>query len=251
MQKTFYIMLISFLLVGCSKTTPNGYITSGDVSIAYLKSMADSRSSRIKQDIWIEGTVVLNDKQAEGHKSFVIYDGTGGIEIKVDLDKLNQVIHLFSSVRVRCEGLYLGREGECIVLGTKPTGEYTVDRIPEGEIYNYLEMNITNILIHPPKTVDIAFVDYANMLDYVSIDGVWIVDEHRNMTWGDSDADKRPYDSSLRYFTDGCDTLIVATSNQSHFVTEHIPSETATLFGIIDSYERMPVLRINTLPVTE
>ena len=37
----------------------------GDVSIAYLRSLADERSQRIKSDIWIEGGVVLNDKLGE------------------------------------------------------------------------------------------------------------------------------------------------------------------------------------------
>ena len=53
----------------------------GDVSIAYLRSLADERSQRIKSDIWIEGCVVLNDKLGETYKSFVLYDKHAGIEV--------------------------------------------------------------------------------------------------------------------------------------------------------------------------
>lgn len=243
-------LLISLMLIGCSTNTPNEHIVTGDVSIAYIRSLADARSSKIKQDVWIEGTVVLNDKLCESYKSFVLYDGTAGIEINIDAESIDVVIPLYSHVRVRCEGLHLGREGARIALGAAPTGEYTVDRISESEIFNYMEVDLTKP-IQRPEHRQIEDIDFEDALDFIRIDSVWVIEEHRSSMWGDDDAKDRPYDSSLRYFTDGHDTITVATLNRCHYITEHIPDGMVSLFGVVDSYDRKVVLRLNSHPVVK
>lgn len=238
-------LLVSLLLIGCSKATPDDRIVTGDVSIAYLKSMADIRSSRVKSDIWIEGVVALNDKQGESYKSFVVYDGTAGVEVKVDMESVDEYIPLLSTVRIRCEGLYLGREGERIVLGAKPTGEYTVDRLSEEELYNYLAPSIETISKHKARRCTPREIGYDDMLCYIRVDSVWVVAEQRDMMWGDEDAADRLYDSSLRYFTDGSDTITVATLNMCHYIDERLPNDRVTLYGVVDGYQHNLVLRIN------
>ena len=51
--------------------------------------------------------------------------------------------------------------------------------------------------------------------------------------------------SSVRYFTDGCDTLAVATLNRCHYAAETIPVDVVTLVGVVDSYDGAPVLRLS------
>lgn len=243
-------LLISLILIGCTTNAPDKHIVTGDVSIAYVRSLADARSSKIKQDIWIEGTVTLNDKLCESYKSFVLYDGTAGIEVNIDTENIDRVIPLYSHVRIRCEGLYLGREGARIVLGAEPTGEYTVDRITDSEILNYMEVDLTQPVI-APRLQQIADIDFEDVLDYIRIDGVSVIDEHSSLTWGDNDAEDRPYDSSLRSFTNGSDTITVATLNRCHYITEHIPDCVVSLFGVVDSYDGKVVLRLNSRPVVK
>ena len=100
-------MLISVLLgmVSCTQGDEGGRVVEGDISIAYLHSLADGRSQRLRGDMWIEGCVVLNDKLGESYKSFVLYDGTAGIEVKVDLEDVDRVLPLYAGLRIRCEGL--------------------------------------------------------------------------------------------------------------------------------------------------
>lgn len=243
-------LFISLMLIGCSTNTPDEHVVTGDVSIAYIRSLADARSSKIKQDIWIEGTVTLNDKLCESYKSFVLCDGTAGIEVNIDTEWVDLVIPLYSHVRIRCEGLYLGREGARITLGAEPTGEYTVDRISESEIFNYMEVDLTQPVLRPERQ-QIAYIDFEDVLDFVRIDSVWVIDEHSSAMWGDDNAKDRPYDSSLRCFTDGSDTITVATLNRCHYITEHIPGGMVSLFGVVDSYDRKVVLRLNSHPVVK
>ena len=239
-----YISLTLLLVAGC---TPHEDDTEfeGDVVIAYLCSLADDSSQRIKSDVWIEGSVVLNDKLGETYKSFVLYDTTAGISVKVDVENVDRVVPLYSKVRIRCEGLYIGREGERVVLGAEPTGEYVTDRIPESEIMNRMEV-VTELDANCREMLmAVADVGMDDMLSYIRIDGVALVEEEVGMTWCDADYRERPFDSSLRHFTDGRDTLTVALLNRCHYATGHIPEDIVTLVGVVDCYDGEPILRLS------
>lgn len=241
------MLLISLLLmcVACSDGEVHSDGVEGCVSIAYLRSMADARSQRIKSDIWVEGIVVLNDKLGENYKSVVVYDGTAGVEVKVDLEDVDRVLPLYSGVRIRCEGLHIGREGERCVLGAEPTAEYVVDRIQESEIPN----RITLYDVGAPRELAtkrlIADIGYSDMLAYVRVDGVRLIAEEHGALWCDANAVDAPFESSLRHFTDGCDTLAVATLNRCYYATEPIMEEDVTLIGVVDSYRGELVLRLS------
>lgn len=239
--------LISLLLmcVACSDGEVHSDGVEGCVSIAYLRSMADARSQRIKSDIWVEGIVVLNDKLGESYKSVVVFDGTAGVEVKVDLEDVDKTLPLYSGVRIRCEGLHVGREGERCVLGAEPTAEYVVDRIAESEIPNRITLYDAGAPRELAVTRHIADIGYSDMLAYVRIDGVRLIAQERGALWCDANAGDSPFESSLHHFTDGCDTLTVATLNRCHYATEPIMEEEVTLIGVVDSYRGELVLRLS------
>ena len=241
------IVLLISMLLACVACSDGGHDSGveGDVSIAYLRSMADARSQRIKSDIWVEGIVVLNDKLGESYKSFVVYDGTAGVEVKVDLEDVDKTLPLYSGVRIRCDGLHVGREGERCVLGAEPTAEYVVDRIAESEVPN----RVTLYDVGDPRefavTRHIADIGYSDMLAYVRIDGVRLIAQEHGALWCDANAGDSPFESSLHHFTDGCDTLAVATLNRCYYATELIMEEEVTLIGVVDSYRGKQVLRLS------
>ncbi len=53
-------------------------------------------------------------------------------------DRLYRTCHLFDFVMINCQGLALGSEGGTLLLGTFPTGDYCVDRIPAADVARYL-----------------------------------------------------------------------------------------------------------------
>lgn len=246
-----YISIVVLMAVACSPAVTTTPVVEGDVSIAYLRSLADERSQRIKSDVWIEGDVVLNDKLDESYRSIVLYDGTSGIELKIDIDSLDDVIPLFSHLRIRCEGLYIGREGARVVLGAKPTSEYVVDRISEAEFENRIA--IIEDWSDRPKSRSLAVCDIDNSLvsSYVRVEGVWLISEELGLMWCDDDCSARPFDSSLRHFTQGVDTLTVATLNRCDYATDLIPSGVISMIGVVDSYEGGVVLRLSNRTVIE
>lgn len=245
MRAIAVISLVALVFVCCSSGGEQQGSISGDVSISYLCSLADDRSERVKGDLWIEGCVVMNDKLSESYRSFVLYDGTAGISVEVDLEDVDMVVPLYSGVRIRCEGLYVGREGARYVLGAEPTAEYVVDRIGACEIANCMTVNVEGDSRLPARRRSVAEVGYDDMMCYVRVDGVLLVDGERGAQWCDGDAEDRPFDSSLRHFTDGADTLTVATLNRCDYGVESISCDEVTLMGVVDSYRGELVLRLS------
>lgn len=245
MLRIALISLVALLAVCCTGAEEQHEHLSGDVSISYLCSLAESRSERVSDDVWIEGCVVLNDKLCESYKSFVLYDGTAGVEVEVDISNVDRVVPLYSKVRMRCEGLHIGREGARYVLGLEPTAEYVVDRITEDEVLNRMVIDVTGDARERARVRSIGDIGYGDMLAYVRVDGVQLISEERGALWCDADAEDRPFDSSLRHFTDGADTLTVATLNRCDYADEAVADGVVTLMGVVDSYEGELVLRLS------
>ena len=244
-------MLYVSLIVLMACTSPvNNQVVDGDVSMTYLRSLADERSQCIKSDVWIEGCVALNDKVGETYKSFVLYDGEAGVDVKVDVEDVDFVVPLYAQVRMRCEGLHVGREGSRVVLGAEPTAEYVVDRISETEFENRLEIIHLYDKYSGCRTMQIADIGLDDVSCLVSVEAVRIIPEEASLAWCDADALERPFESSLRHFVSGVDTLTVATLNRCDYATQIVPGDIVTLVGVVDSYNGEVVLRLSNMSVT-
>ncbi|MBO5882155.1 MAG: hypothetical protein J6Q21_02805 [Alistipes sp.] len=244
MRKIVLVISLLFAL-SCSQGDREQNPVEGDVSIAYLCSLASERSQLVRNDIWVEGCVVMNDKLGESYKSFMLYDGTAGIEVKVDVDDVDRVVPLYAGARIRCSGLYVGREGDRYVLGAKPTAEYVVNRISGEELFNYVTLSLEGDARVPARKMSIAEIGYDDVMCYVRVDGVHLKLDERGLSWCDDNAEEVPAESSLRHFTDGVETLTVATQNRCHYAMEHILYDVVTLIGVVDSYRGELVLRLS------
>ena len=140
----------------------------------------------------------------------------------------------------------MGREGERIVLGAEPTAEYVVARISEAEIDNRLEIIHIYDKYKGAHNLAVGDVGVDDMSRYVSVEGVAIAKEEVP-SWCDADAKERPYESSLRHFVSGRDTLTVATLNRCDYATQLIPDDIVTLYGVVDSYNGDVVLRLSAM----
>lgn len=205
---------------------------------------------RIEQDRYVEGWVVANDKYGDIGYAIVVNDDTGGVEVAIDSRNVDDVVELYSYIRLHCSGLYIGREGARFVIGKQPTDRYVVDRIPESEILNHVEVVPSTAIPPAASVMRICDIDASDVMSYARIDSIRVVDEQRGMTWCDSDTtlDER---YSLRHFTDGRDTLPIIMSHDCDYATEHIPIKPCTVIGVIDWYEQRCVLRIVAHQIVE
>lgn len=214
-------------------TTPNDSAESGLVSIAYLKSRCNGLSTTIKSDISIRGTVVANDLFGEFHKRVVIVDASGGIEIGIDCEELHRYFPLYANISVTCNGLAVGRVGGKVMLGAKPTGEYTTDRIAESDISKYLFWQKGDVSSVAPRKVTIAELSVEHVSDYVIIEQVHFADEEVGSKW--CDESEGEFIESERHLIDFAgNTLPIRISSYCEYAGEKIPSGEGSVCGILD-----------------
>lgn len=205
----------------------------------------------IKSDIYIEGHVVANDKLGEKHKSIVIADNTGGIELKIDDEEINSYIPLFSHVELRCSGLHVGREGGKTVVGAPPTSEYVVDRITPDNIFNYLTIRDNDIALKSDKLTIDELNEYK-MLRYVNIHNLQLVEEEAGKMWCERDqTTPNAYLTTIRHFCCEQDTLRIVTDGKCHYASENMPQHRCSMQGVVDWHDGDIALRITSHQITE
>ena len=234
------LFISCLLLLGC---TADSHLRSRKVSIAYLWSLSSDRSVAVREDCYVEGRVVLTDKFGEVQRLAVIADASGCIELKVDSRNVERLLPVDAIVRVRCSGLYVGREGRKVVLGAPPTSEYVVNRIAEAELYNYVE--VVDMWDTSDYAVRMALGDVGaeDVMRYVDIDGVWFVGADEGVRWCDCDAEGN-YTESLRRLTDGRDTLRVVVGAAAEYAADVLPRGTLRCRGVVEWYQDSVALRI-------
>lgn len=231
------------LLLSCEQFTHDD--ERGYVTIEQLRSRARELSQIVQSDIYVEGYVVANDKFGELEYAIVIDDGTAGVELAIDSRAIYSIVPLFSYVRLNCAGLSIGREGARVVLGARPTGEFVVDRIAESSLFNYITPYADERPEPEPRRVRISELDGRDVLSYVSVEGLCVVDQDRGKRWCDvSEDDASEFVTTLRRFTDGCDTISIITSAGCSYASEPIPNFRFTATGIVDWRDRDYALRL-------
>lgn len=234
--------IISLLcLVGCY-SEPYKTHETGLVSIAYLWSLSSGYSTPIRHDLWIEGCVVANDKMGETSHCFVLYDGTAGIEIKVDANNVDMLVPLHSHLRIDCVGLSIGREGGKCVLGTKPESHYVVDRIPTEELYSYVTILDNSNHVETPRQRSIGEITVMDMLTWVTVEGVRFIDNGCS-EWCYTDTLQRPQ-TTIHLITDQRDTMRVVVSKSVVYAPEPLPHGEHDLQGIVDWHDGDIALRV-------
>lgn len=239
MRAMLWLISTMLLAVGC--TTEHNAVGERKVSIAYLGSLVHDEAVLLKDDISICGRVVANDKMGEITNAVVIADESAGIALQVETTYADLLLPLYSEVTVHCSGLYLAREGQRLVIGKRPTAEYSVDRLTDSDIA--LHTTISTTPSTPPEALQLSIsdIDYNKMLRYVHIDGVEFVEQGE--AWLDYDEFGSPL-PSLRHITDGRNSIGVIVNDAAIYGAESLPSGRLRCFGIIDTYAGDLAIRI-------
>lgn len=240
------IILIFSTLWWCGCDSQSSVAKPAEVSIAYLWSLCEERSTTIKEDIYISGVVVANDMLNEIEKSIVIADHSGGIELKIDDDNINSHIPLFSHVRLRCSGLSIGQEGVKTVVGKQPTNRYVVDRLTISEIDNYLTfIPSDNLLNSEYDKLEISDIDLGKMLRYVKLCGLEAIATEAGKSWCERDTTtNNRYTTTIRHLASANDTLRLVVNGNCDYASEQIPTRKFTLMGIVDWHDGDVAIRI-------
>ena len=242
--------LIVALVVACSNVEDSdGSDGSREIAIADIYSMATARTTPIKEDLILRGYVSANDKRGEFQRCFILSDGTCGLKVEVDIAYIESVLPLGTMVTISCSGLYIGREGSSVTLGVKPTDIYCVDRIPEDRLFKYITISDSGCTMPTPAVVSISDIDEGDILRYVAVENLMLVDEERRLTWCDKDAEGN-YILSLRHFTDGENTIAIATAPTATYCGEEVLWDSVTCVGVVDIYDGEVALRLSDYQIS-
>lgn len=237
-----YISISLVLLGACSGdvATPEA---DAVVSIAHLCSMARGSSQPIKDDIVVRGRVVANDCLGELPGAVIIDDGSAGIKVMVEAERVTDYLPLYSSVTLYCSGLYIGRQGRGVVVGARPTADFVVDRVAEKHIFDYMVVGDADDGCVPLRRT-LAEIELGDAYRYVVVEGISVVEEEQGLAWCDRDPLTGFYQNSVRHITDGTDTLPVVVSKECVYAQEVLPPLTFRCEAVVDIYEGEIALRI-------
>lgn len=240
MRRIVLFIILNLLIVGCSD---DSVVTKCDVcSVAYLWSYVEGRSVVIPDDISIEGLIVANDKFGELNNAIVVADDSGGVAVEIDMDNIDDVLPLYSRVRLTCSGLAIACNGAKLILGAEPKGEWVVDRIPESMALNYIHVLSDSNPYISIKHRRIDELSYSDILTLVSIDDIIPIEVERGLRWTNLESGRSV--TTVRHFTDGRDTLRVVIDAECQYASEPIPIMPTCLYGILDWYQGDIALRV-------
>jgi hypothetical protein len=219
----------------------NPSIKEGAVSIAYLKTLYTGAPTEITGELHIAGRVVSSDVRGNFYKTLVLDDGTGGIEVKLDLEQIFKRFMIHTLVDVRCNGLWLGSSGGTLQLGAEPYDDFQTQYIPEGDIPLHLasDSSFTDEVL--PRELTIGMLSAGDISMFACFKGVQFVGEEQVLGWADATAEQ----DTDRHLVDAVgDTLVVRTSRYADFAHRTLPSGSGYIEGVLGYFNGTYQLRV-------
>jgi hypothetical protein len=246
MKKIFFISLVA-LVVACNppsiipdpENPPFG--GEGTVSIAYLKTLYTGAPTKITGELHIAGRVVSSDVRGNFYKTLVLDDGTGGIEVKLDLEQIFKRFMIHTLVTVRCNGLWLGSYGGTLQLGAEPYDDFQTQYILEGDIPLHLAVDESFTDEVLPRELTIGALLAGDISMFVSFRGVQFADEEQGLGWADASAEQ---DTDRHLVDRAGDTLVVRTSRYADFAHRILPSGSGYIEGVLGYFNGTYQLKV-------
>ena len=227
-------------------TACSGGSTQGEeaevISIAHLKSLCRGDHHRITKEYIVEGVLVANDTMGEFHKSIVVTDESGGIEIAIDSHDMAIELPVYAKVEIQCSGLMLARIGGKIALGADSNEEFPLANIDASMIGRYIRV-VGYDHDFEVRTATFAQLDQSDISALLRFDGLHICEEERGLAWCDIIEDEAV--TTFRTFVDSNgNTIAVRTLPTVIYALEEIPENEISVIAVVDYSDNRYFLRI-------
>ncbi len=256
--KNLFIASLSFgLLTSCVKETYDvpvqdecvnpGLTKTKEVANLYTMSPSDGSTlvysnlvNGVEVPEYVEAIVISSDEGGNFYKSMYLQplDGSKGFNFSAEIvNAYTKKLQPGKKVFVKLNGLAYANPasyGRGLILGTPPTAQYAVDRVPELAFKNYIipscDIYNEDDIIHKITLAQATSSDtYLNTL--VEIDDVQFV-----VDGGYYDPNRTDnFDSSV-YITNGTGQLAVRTSRYANFAGYYTPSGRGKIRGVLTKY---------------
>lgn len=234
------------VVCGCADRAAGEYAQQpyGTVSIAHLKSLATAESTTVTDDVSITGYVVANDLYGEFYKTIVVCDTSGGIEIAVDSATTATLFPISARITVHCSGLALGDYGGRIMLGARPAGGYTADRISVADFARYFVVDKAAPAAPDPLRITLGELAPEHIDRLIELRNVTFADAAGH-AWCDTDPATGDYITTSRELHDGEGrSIAVRTIAQCLYRAEKIPSGYGAVRAVVEYFNGEYSLRI-------
>lgn len=239
-NRTAYILLLAaFLSMASCRNRDGGAEERREVSVSYLKSLYKGHPRLITEDYKITGNVVSSDRFGNFYKVLVIEDGTGGIEIKVDMKDLFKVYERGAEVEVSCKSLTLGAYGQLVQLGTEAEGGYETGYIPEQQAGWHINVTGRKAGDLRPLLLEIDGIRPSHICRSVAFDNVRFTEAGGGAKWCEEgvDTDRTLMDAKGN-------TLIVRTSSHAEFAGYLLPEGNIYIEGVLSWFNGKYQLKV-------
>jgi hypothetical protein len=208
-----------------------GPTTGGTISIAYLKTLYTGAPTRIDRELYISGAVVSDDREGNFYKTLVLDDGTGGIEMRIDVEQIFKIFMIHTRVTVRCNGLWLGSYGGTLQLGAEPWDNLQTQPLSQTAVAEHLGSDNTFWGEVRPRTLTFGGLSGRDVSTFVAFEGVRFITEEEGMSWAEPVYIAPATD---RHLVDAeGDTLTVRTSGLARFATWRLPEGVGRVEGVL------------------
>ncbi len=236
----YHLLLLLLLVVvfSCTKRVEEAEV----ISIAHLKSMCRGEQAVVSKECYVEGVVVANDWLGEFHKSVVVVDDSGGLEIAIEAEEIYAWLPIYSRVKIFCGGRSLARVGGKVMLGASPTGAFPLDNIPEWEARRGIKVvgAEENFTFPRRRITEIGVADVSRA---VRIDGLHVADAELGLSW--CDEVDGVAQTTMRTLVDReGNTIGVRTLASCAYGLEKIPTTEFSVVGVVDATGGEYILRI-------
>lgn len=222
---------------------PGGEAGGGKVSVAHLKTFYGGYPYTFTEPFVIVGRVESTDRSGNYPHTLAVSDSTGGIEIRIDDDRLFERFVMGDRVEVQCNGLTIGDYGGVLQLGEAPDGGYEVGMIDAGRIGAVVRVTAEadGELVPLPRTI--AALSAKDVSRLVSVRGVQFV-EAPGTTWCESDGGS-DFVATDRFVADrDGNRLAVRTLPGAECAGWVLPEGSGSIEGILSSFNGVLQLRV-------
>ncbi len=224
-----------WLLVACSSPID---IEPQYRSIASLRNEEDNnRATLITDNITLVGMVTANDEYREFYNSLIVEDQSGAVKIICEANDLYLRYSFGEKVEVHCAGLYLLNRNGALTIGSAPTGEYTLDFIPQSKLGHYIKNSELTHQIYAPWSLMIAELTPLHLFRCVELINVTITNIDGVTKFCQRDYVTGQAIDTTHILTDQAGNSIeLRVDRLCRYANDNLPTGPSTITAIVNCY---------------
>ncbi len=238
------IAALPYITTSCNHATPlpdQGSIST--TAISELKILCHSDSYAITQDIILDAHVTANDQSGEYAYAIVVEDQSGGIEVRINDQRLYSQFALGMELQIACNGLALGRIGGKIVLGT-PTqnSDFNVSSISAEDIDRHLTIKSQQSNLRQAQHLEFNEITSRHIDTYIQLSDVSFQDP--GQPWCQTDSLGAPLNTTHTILNSKGESLMLYMPSSCEYANAPTPNGIGAIYCIVDYYYSEYRLRV-------